>query len=78
MITENLLLWFLASIVIFILWALMIRDVSDSKNEDLVITVICAVLGLPITLLILLVALIIFIWIKVSGIFNKKEADEKV
>jgi len=49
---DYLLVWTMFSMVVWFLWALMMDDPGGSKVQDVIITVICAILGLPITIII--------------------------
>ena len=61
---EYFTLWCALSIMILILWALMIGDGGTSKTSNIIVTIICSILGFPIFLLILVIILISPLFIK--------------
>ncbi len=61
---DNLLIWFMFSIFIFIIWGLCMGDPDTSPTANIIISVICAILALPITLIIGLIVLGIYLGIK--------------
>lgn len=48
--TEIILLWAVFSVLVLLLWSLMMGDPRGSKTSDIIITVICFILGLPLFL----------------------------
>tara|TARA_R110000803_G_scaffold144175_1_gene210076 strand:- start:259 stop:480 length:222 start_codon:yes stop_codon:yes gene_type:complete len=63
---DYLLMWTMMSMVVWFLWAMMMDDPGGSKIQDVIITVICAILGLPITIIIgvWIVGMILYITLK--------------
>jgi hypothetical protein len=69
---DNLLLWFMISILITIIWSLCMGDPDSSYTGNLILTWICAILALPITLIFGLIILGIYIGIKIDNPIKKK------
>jgi hypothetical protein len=61
---DNLLLWFMISILITIVWSLCMGDPDASDTENLILTVVCGILALPITLIFGLVFLGMYLTLK--------------
>lgn len=58
--SQILLLWFFISLIILVVWAIMMGDPDASDWSNKVITIICAILGLPVTIVILLVIFVLW------------------
>ena len=50
----NLLLWIVVSILILFVWAACIDDPGVSHTSNIILTTICAILALPVTLVVLI------------------------
>ena len=50
----NLLLWTFASIIILFVWAACVGDPGSTDIKNIVITSLCAILALPVTLIVLI------------------------
>lgn len=61
---EILTLWTVGSIIVLFLWCLMMGDAGTSKTSDIIVTIICAILGFPIFALVLLLSLTPLLFIK--------------
>lgn len=56
---DNLTIWIVFSVLVFLLWCLMMGDPAVSHTSNIIITIVCAILALPVTIVILLILLII-------------------
>ena len=61
---DNLTVWFMFSILITILWGLCMGDPVSSNTENIILSVICAILALPMTLIFGLIILGIYLIVK--------------
>jgi NADH:ubiquinone oxidoreductase subunit 6 (subunit J) len=52
---DNILLWIVISIFVLIVWSVMMGDPDSSDLSNIILTVICALIALPITILILII-----------------------
>ena len=57
---QFLLLWTLLSSFILLLWSIMVGDPGSSDLSNTIISIICAILVLPVTILILFIGLLCF------------------
>lgn len=57
-------LWCIFSIFILFLWVLMMGDAGTSKTSDIIITIICCILGFPVFLLVFVLSLVPLLFIK--------------
>lgn len=48
---DYLLLWFIFSLFVTLIWSLIMGDPGVSDTENLIITVICGILALPVTII---------------------------
>jgi hypothetical protein len=58
---DNLLVWIMISILIFFIWAHVLDYVCIVNKKVALFTILCAILALPITILILVVSLFVYI-----------------
>lgn len=56
---DNILLWFVFSILVFVLWTLMMGDPGTSDTGNTILTIICAILALPLTIVIVILVFIL-------------------
>ena len=61
---QFLLLWTLLSSFILLLWSIMVGDPGSSNLSNTIISIICAILALPVTILILFIGLCFYITCK--------------
>jgi hypothetical protein len=69
--TDLLILWFVFSVLIVVIWGMSINEPCSTKTGDTIWTIICGILALPITFLILLVMVVINIIVMRSKVFQK-------
>lgn len=85
---DNLVLWFMVSIFIFIIWGLCMGDPDTSPTANIIISVICAILALatadavaqrslPITLIIGLIVLGIYLGINPYNYIRKQRKKKR-
>lgn len=74
-ISETITVWTIASIFIFFLWGLMMGDPGGSETQDAIITIVCAILALPVTIVILLIIGVIELILMIRRI-RKKSKDK--
>ena len=61
---ELLLIWGFLSLFIFLAWVLMMSDPDNTKWQDIVISIICGILALPLTVILLFLSLCCYIYHK--------------
>jgi hypothetical protein len=50
----NLLLWTLLSIIILFVWSACVGDPGSTDTKNIILTTVCAILALPVTLIVLI------------------------
>ncbi len=58
---NNLGVWTFLSLLIFFLWGAMMGDPGASERGDVILTIICGIIALPVTTIIFLILLIVHI-----------------
>ena len=67
---DNFTIWCMISILVLIVWGICINDPGSDDTENIILTVICAIIALPVTI-------VFGIIILVMGIFVKRNARHK-
>jgi hypothetical protein len=67
LIDQYLVLWTFVSVLIFFLWALIMGDPETTSLSDNILTVICCILGLPVTIFILIIMAVLEVVIKIKA-----------
>lgn len=68
---ENLVLWTVCSFLILFLWGMMINDPDSSEVSNIILTVICGILALPLVFIGGVIMLVIFVVIEIQKSKNK-------
>jgi hypothetical protein len=61
---DNFGLWCMISILVFILWGIMMGDPGSSDIGNLIITIICGIIALPISVFIAIIILFLHFSLK--------------
>lgn len=72
-ITDLLILWGTVSFLIMFLWALMINDPGSSDLQNNIITIVCAILALPLTLVLAVIFFLLYLMFKYKEYKYEKE-----
>lgn len=64
-------LWLLFSVFIVFLWGLMIEGPDTSDLQVIILSIICGILALPLTLIIVIVLLCIYLVTNINNFKNK-------
>jgi hypothetical protein len=52
---DNILLWIVISIFVLIVWSVMMGDPGSSDLSNIILTVFCALIALPVTILVIII-----------------------